>query len=239
VKCHDADGKGEGSRVNWPNIPNFTDARWHGTRTDAELSRSIVEGKGKAMPPMGEKLGSCSVSEMVAFIRAFRGGKQVVPEQAERKREEVRDGLAASSRGPAPTDPKCIHQASSTVEKGSQLFRQFCVKCHGYDGTGTDMRASLPTIPNFANPAWHAQRGDPQLIASILNGKGTAMPAFGGRVSEHDARDLIAYVRGVNPARTGQSTSAQTDFENRFHQLEQEFADLDRETRKLSGKSKD
>jgi mono/diheme cytochrome c family protein len=237
LKCHDADGKGEGSRDVWPKIPNFTDPTWQRSRSDAELSRSIVEGKGKSMPRMRAKLGSCSVQEMVAFIRAFQGGKQVVPGQAELHREEARPAVSArSSSSPEPTDPRRIHQVSLMVRNGGRLFQQFCVKCHGSDGSGTDMRASLSTIPNFADPAWHTRRRDPQLVASILTGKGTAMPAFGGRISEQDARDLAAYVRGVNPTRTQPATSAPTDFESRFRQLEQEYGDLERQIRKLSGK---
>jgi mono/diheme cytochrome c family protein len=236
MKCHDADGRGEGSRETWPNIPNFTDAKWHRSRSDADLSRSIVEGKGKSMPPMKKKLGSCSVQEMVSFIREFRDGKQVVPEHTELPREEAHPATAArSSANPDPTDPRHVRQVSLTDQNGARLFQRFCVKCHGADGTAMEMRASLPTIPNFTNPAWHAQRPDPQLVASILTGKGTAMPAFAGRVSENDVRDLAAFVRALNPRRSQQATSSPTDFESRFRQLEQEYRDLDRQIRKLSG----
>jgi len=239
LKCHDSDGSGEGSRDVWPKIPNFTDPTWHRSRTDAELGRSIVEGKGKSMPKMRAKLGSCSVQEMVAFIRAFQGGKQVVPDQAELQREEARPAVTArSSSSPEPTDPRHIHQASLMIQNGGRLFQQFCVRCHGSDGSGTEMRASLSTIPNFTDPAWHARRRDPQLVASILTGKGTAMPAFGGRINEQDARDLAAYVRGVNPTRTQPPTAAPTDFESRFRQLEKEYGDLERQMRKLSGNNK-
>src|SRR5690348_1869418 len=52
LKCHDTDGKGEIIRDTMPKVPDFTDAEWHATRSEADLRRSILEGKGKSMPPM-------------------------------------------------------------------------------------------------------------------------------------------------------------------------------------------
>ena len=79
--CHDSDGRGEISRATSTEIPDLTDPKWHDTRSDEELSRSILQGKGKSMPAMKSKLGSLDVKEMVAFVRGFRGGKQVVDDQ--------------------------------------------------------------------------------------------------------------------------------------------------------------
>src|SRR5579864_9263364 len=83
LECHDKDGRGRTAREEFPKIPDFTDPGWQDSQSDAELGRAILEGRGKAMPRMRQKLGSVDVKQMVAFVRAFRGGKQVVAGEVE------------------------------------------------------------------------------------------------------------------------------------------------------------
>ena len=88
MACHEADGKGKIFRMVTPTIPDLTDPKWQASRTDAELTHSILEGKestikgvkSTVMLPQKENLSRAktSVQDMVAFMRAFKGGKQVV-----------------------------------------------------------------------------------------------------------------------------------------------------------------
>ncbi len=88
MACHDTDGRGKIVRLAMPSIPDLTDAKWQASRKDAELQHSILEGKdsminGVKLPlmlPMKDKLALAhtDVKDMVAFMRAFKGGKQVV-----------------------------------------------------------------------------------------------------------------------------------------------------------------
>jgi len=88
MACHDTDGKGKIVRLAMPSIPDLTDPKWQASRTDAELLHSILEGKestvnGVRIPlmlPMKDKLALAhtEVKGMVAFMRAFKDGKQVV-----------------------------------------------------------------------------------------------------------------------------------------------------------------
>ena len=41
-----------------PDLPDFSDAKWQAARSDAELKQSILNGKGKFMLPMKDKLGA-------------------------------------------------------------------------------------------------------------------------------------------------------------------------------------
>jgi hypothetical protein len=62
------------------------------------------------------------------------------------------------------------------------------------------LRRRHPEIPNFTDPAWQARRSEAQLLASILDGKGTGMPSFREKLSADQVRALIAYVRTFAPA---------------------------------------
>ena len=83
----------------------------------------------------------------------------------------------------------------SDVSGARELFKQHCVKCHDINGTGRRGRARLPEIPNFTDSRWHEQQDDPELEASILEGKGDGMPSFRGKVTDEEARALVSFVR--------------------------------------------
>ena len=80
IACHDVDGRGTIVRKAMPTIPDLTDAKWQATRSDAELFHSVLEGKGQLMLPMKDKfaLAHTDPKEMVAFMRSFQSGKQVI-----------------------------------------------------------------------------------------------------------------------------------------------------------------
>jgi mono/diheme cytochrome c family protein len=109
-----------------------------------------------------------------------------------------------------------------------------CVRCHGADGTGTETRTTSPSIPNFTDPTWQAKRTGQQLAVSILDGKGTRMPSFRGRLTDTDAQDLVAFIRTKSPTPSQPAESPPTDFEQRYRQLKEEFSDLQKEARKLA-----
>jgi uncharacterized membrane protein len=73
------------------------------------------------------------------------------------------------------------------------------VKCHGADGTGSQVRDRLPETPDFTDASWQGRRSDAQLLASILDGKGKEMPPARGKLSEEQARSLVAYIRAFAP----------------------------------------
>jgi mono/diheme cytochrome c family protein len=80
IACHDTDGRGSIVRKAMPAIPDFTDARWQSSRTDAELAHTMLVGKGPLMLPMKEKLALAhtDLKEMVAFVRGFQPGRAAV-----------------------------------------------------------------------------------------------------------------------------------------------------------------
>jgi mono/diheme cytochrome c family protein len=81
--CHEADGRGTIARKTMKDaeqIPDLTDPKWQASRTDADLTQSILEGKGKIMLARKDILAAAhtDVKEMVALMRSFQGGKKVI-----------------------------------------------------------------------------------------------------------------------------------------------------------------
>lgn len=68
--CHGKDGRGI---PNWraKGQPDFTDSAWQKARTDAQISDSTRNGKGKFMPAFKAKLSDDDIKAVVARVRAF------------------------------------------------------------------------------------------------------------------------------------------------------------------------
>jgi quinol-cytochrome oxidoreductase complex cytochrome b subunit/cytochrome c len=243
LACHDGDGRGSTIRKAMPEVPDFADARWGASRTDADLKQSILEGKGKFMLPMKDKLAPADAERMVGYIRAFQGGKQVV--QVEPKPPSPPPvppvnvpGPGKPAAEPAPSAPAAEDAARMSAATG--LFRQYCLVCHGTDGRGAALRPSMPTIPDFTSRSWQAGVSRPQLVVTILEGKGTLMPPFRGRVSDAQAQDLAAYVRAFGPERAAarEASTGDSDFEKRFRELESEWGELQKQLREMEKPAK-
>lgn len=242
LKCHDTDGKGEIVRDVMPKVPDFTDGAWHARRSDSDLGRTILEGKGKSMPAFRGKLGAVDSARMVAFIRAFRGGAQVVedveetPAEPEPERPAVPAPAPAPAprAGPDPAGPRRPATADARPREGGPIFGRSCAVCHSADGRGDAMRDTLPSIPDFSAHIWQESRSDPQLVISVLDGRGSGMPAFRDKVSGEQARALVAFIRSFDPSRQPAIRRVDDDFEARFQQLVAEFEDLRRRSRALA-----
>jgi mono/diheme cytochrome c family protein len=71
VACHGADGRATIIRPAMPQIPDFTAGEWQTRRGSAELSVSILDGKGALMPPWRGKLTHDQARDLVAYVRSF------------------------------------------------------------------------------------------------------------------------------------------------------------------------
>ena len=81
---------------------------------------------------------------------------------------------------------------------------------------------------------WQKARSDGALMSSILEGRGTAMPAFGGKLAEGQARELIKHLRAFAPAKSRSIAAPPSDFYRRYLELRKEMGDLKRQYRALS-----
>jgi hypothetical protein len=76
IRCHGVDGRGI-----WdiPNVPDFTNARWQASRSDGQLTRAILEGRGACMPPFRGTLTLEEGWAIARYLRSFIPGTEVSP----------------------------------------------------------------------------------------------------------------------------------------------------------------
>jgi mono/diheme cytochrome c family protein len=74
------------------------------------------------------------------------------------------------------------------IDQGREVYDELCQTCHGRDMVSP----GLVVFDLRKFPKDDANR----FRSSVLDGKGTAMPAFKGRISDEDIALLWAYVRG-------------------------------------------
>ncbi len=86
---------------------------------------------------------------------------------------------------------------AAAVQRGGQLFQQYCTECHGRDG-----RAQVDVISDASNltlPAdYYNGSTDQDLFNSIANGAGVAMPGWRQAVGSDEAVwDLVHFVKSL------------------------------------------
>jgi mono/diheme cytochrome c family protein len=76
IRCHGVDGRGV-----WdiPDVPDFTNTRWQTCRSDDQLVRLILEGRGAVMPPFRGTLSLEEAWAMARYLRTFVPGTEVSP----------------------------------------------------------------------------------------------------------------------------------------------------------------
>jgi mono/diheme cytochrome c family protein/uncharacterized membrane protein len=124
------------------------------------------------------------------------------------------------------------------AEAAKRLFREHCQRCHGADGTGRQQEAPAG-IPNFTHSDWQGQRSDTELRVSILDGKGKGMPSFQNRLSEVQAKSLVAHVRAFASNRSPTPSTRPAvgsdggDFEREYQRLQADLDDLKKRQKEL------
>jgi mono/diheme cytochrome c family protein len=193
---------------------------------------------------MKRKLSENEVVQLVSLVRNFRGGQQVVPDEPEAEKNSAKSSEPKNKTSrengvvqiPQPDSPAINAHVNQQADAGRGIFERFCKSCHGSDGRGTTLRDQTPSIPDFTSPVWQQRRSPPVLTTTILEGKGTVMPAFRGKLNEAQIRDLVTYLRAFAPQPASASVGPETDFKRRFEQLTQELDDLKKQYQELSKK---
>jgi mono/diheme cytochrome c family protein len=136
IRCHGVDGRGV-----WdiPKVRNFTDAKWQASRSNAEIVRTILDGRGGTPEKRRDSLKLPPPSKATgvhhwAVMPSFRG--ILTPEQAE--------SMARFLRGFAPST-----EARKTA--AAKVYATYCVACHDTTGTGNpQIRRAMPELSSPA-----------------------------------------------------------------------------------------
>jgi mono/diheme cytochrome c family protein len=94
----------------------------------------------------------------------------------------------------------------ATEDHPSALFKEYCAKCHGEDGTGNTPKGKQLMAQDFTDPEWQADKTDADLIKQVTNG-GEDMPPFGKKLTKEQIESLVKNdVRGFAAKKKAKST---------------------------------
>ena len=83
----------------------------------------------------------------------------------------------------------------------SALFMEYCVKCHGEDGTAKTPKGKQLMARDFTDAEWQSSKSDADLVKTITKG-GEDMPAFGKKLTKEQIESLVKEdVRGFGKKR--------------------------------------
>jgi ubiquinol-cytochrome c reductase cytochrome b subunit len=240
MSCHDRDGTGKVVKAAIPSIPDFTDPEWQKKNPDNdELKKSIVKGKLPFMPAMKEKPDDEDVDKLVAFVRSFAGGKQIVKEESKEPPTKPPDEpiIDIGPKKPPKEPGASADERAAQLRVASVIYREYCLNCHGKDGKGMELKAAMPEIPNFTSRSLQDSRTNAELAANIRTGK-NKMPSFGeDRVKDDQLKALVAYIRAFGPERPPPPEPA-SEFEERFRRLQEEWDALQKQLEELKKERK-
>jgi mono/diheme cytochrome c family protein len=108
--------------------------------------------------------------------------------------------LVVYSKG-GPEPPSAGSAGTDQKPEIAKLYEAKCKSCHGANGRGKEMRAALPTMPDFTSAAWQKAQTDKDITGRIADGVDPLMPAFRDKLSEDEMQALTTYLRSfANPA---------------------------------------
>jgi len=142
-------------------------------KTTDELTRTVTLGSpGTLMAGWQNALTSEEIVALATLIQRW---------------DEIPAGIL-----PAPNVPIPVTEESLAL--GSQLFAQNCSRCHGPEGQGTQ-RAPALNVKSFLTDT-----SDLAIQQIVTQGvPGTAMPAWGDRMTESDIQAIVGFIRQWEP----------------------------------------
>lgn len=168
--CHGANG--EGTTL----APALNSADLRAQKTASDLTRIIEQGvPGTLMAAWNRALTTEEIAGVVMLIERW-------PE------------LDAAGVIMPVVEAQPVDMSPEAIAHGQWLFSLTCAQCHGADGYGTAL------APALNNQTFLSQTPDAAIQQIIAGGvTGTAMPAWGGRLTEYDIAALTAYLRSLEP----------------------------------------
>jgi hypothetical protein len=100
IRCHGVDGRGV-----WdiPGIPNFTNTVWQSSRSDGQIARIILEGRGAVMPPFRGALNLEEAWALARYLRTFVPGSEAPRPPTDEPAKTPSPGTPGKAPGQAGT----------------------------------------------------------------------------------------------------------------------------------------
>ena len=89
-------------------------------------------------------------------------------------------------------------KANSTDPRPApQLYRRYCVSCHGSDGRAQNSKGKFSHARDFTDAKWQDEVTDERIFNSITNGRSVRgnMPAFSNKMNQQEVESLVNFVR--------------------------------------------
>jgi mono/diheme cytochrome c family protein len=86
---------------------------------------------------------------------------------------------------------------SDNARTAQQLYRRYCVSCHGTDGRAKTSKGKFSHARDLTDGQWHEDVTDERIFNSIMNGRNVRgnMPSFSNKLNEQEAESLVTFVR--------------------------------------------
>jgi mono/diheme cytochrome c family protein len=93
--------------------------------------------------------------------------------------------------------PFAVNANSSNVRPAPQLYRKYCVSCHGNDGRAKTSRGKFGHARDLTDAQWQDEVTDERIFNSIMNGRSVRgnMPPFSNKIDQKEAESLVSFVR--------------------------------------------
>jgi mono/diheme cytochrome c family protein len=87
--------------------------------------------------------------------------------------------------------------ANSNARSAPELYRKYCVSCHGSDGRAKTSKGKFSHARDLTDAQWQEEVSDARIFNSIMNGRNVRgnMPAFSNKINEKEADSLVNFVR--------------------------------------------
>ena len=95
--------------------------------------------------------------------------------------------------------PAFASNTSNNMRPASQLYRRYCISCHGSDGKAKTSKGKFSHARDLTDVQWQEDVSDERIFNSITNGRNVRgnMPAFTNKLNQKEVELLVSYVRGL------------------------------------------
>jgi cytochrome c oxidase cbb3-type subunit 3 len=141
--------------------------------------------------PTGALVLALTAAVALAGCKREERDYKPTPAAAAREQTITLSPLQPGGSRPSLVVPNDYEESAYAVAEGQRLYRWYnCNGCHANGGGGSG--------PALMDDQWIYGSAPANVVATILEGRPNGMPAFGGKIPDHQAMEIAAYVRSMS-----------------------------------------